>query len=90
MHKCCNAFCDGTSNARHFTVEDGNACKCFEHLHTFHCDEEEGAPLVRVHCHHTLQGGNAFNGGVDSVMFRVSHGRFLRSCCRPCTGWNQA
>ena len=30
-------------------------CKCFEHLHTFHCEEEEGAPLVRVHCHQALQ-----------------------------------
>ena len=59
FHKRCNAFCDGTSNIRHFTVEEGNICKCFEHLHTFHCDEEEGAPLVRVHCHHALQGCNS-------------------------------
>jgi hypothetical protein len=41
---------------RHFTLESGS-CKCFKHLHTFHCDEEEGSgvALVRVHCHQELQ-----------------------------------
>ena len=46
----CSKFCGHKNiNASHLVIL-GLICQCFSGLKTFHCEEEEGEPLVNVYC----------------------------------------